>query len=165
MRSKEEKETGNKPTTLQEKCCILLKPRMGFPGGSAIKNPPANAGDLGLIPGSDLGKILGKIPWRRKWQPTPVLLSLGNPNDRRAWWATVYGVAKESDTTEPLNNNNRATNVTCHVCNKTIFSSPITGLLVFVWGGGLMATVSGMWHLSSPSWYRTSIPCSGSSES
>ena len=25
---------------------------MGFPGGSAVKNPPANAGDEGLIPGS-----------------------------------------------------------------------------------------------------------------
>ena len=26
----------------------------GFPGGSMVKNPPANAGDTGLI--SDLGK-------------------------------------------------------------------------------------------------------------
>ena len=25
---------------------------MDFPGGSAIKNPPANAGDVGSIPGS-----------------------------------------------------------------------------------------------------------------
>ena len=25
---------------------------MGFPGGSVVKNPPANAGDVGLIPGS-----------------------------------------------------------------------------------------------------------------
>ena len=42
-----------------------------FSGGfrPEIKNPPANAGDarnVGSIPGS------GKIPWRRKWQPTPV---------------------------------------------------------------------------------------------
>ena len=36
-----------------------------------VKNLPANArnaGDTGLIPGS------GKIPWRRKWQPTSVFL-------------------------------------------------------------------------------------------
>ena len=26
--------------------------RLGFPGGSAVKNPLANAGDMGLIPGS-----------------------------------------------------------------------------------------------------------------
>ena len=32
-----------------------------------VKNPPAKAGDMGLIPGL-------KIPWRRNWQPTPVFL-------------------------------------------------------------------------------------------
>ena len=31
---------------------------MGFPGGSVVKNPPINAGDLGLIPG--LGRSLGE---------------------------------------------------------------------------------------------------------
>ena len=43
---------------------------MGFLGGSAIKNPPANAGDIrdGFDP------LVGKIPWRRVWQPTPVFL-------------------------------------------------------------------------------------------
>ena len=40
-----------------------------------------------------------KIPWRRKWQPTPVFL-LGKSNrQRRARPATVHGVLKESDTT------------------------------------------------------------------
>ena len=37
---------------------------------------------------------VGKIPWKRKWQPTPVFL-LENPMDRGAWWATVHGVTKE----------------------------------------------------------------------
>ena len=47
-----------------------------------------------------------KIPWRRKWQPTPVFLP-GNSMDRGARWAHgVHGVAKESDTTEQLKNNN-----------------------------------------------------------
>ena len=32
---------------------------------------------------------------------------LENPMDRGAWWATVHGVARESDTTEWLNNNNK----------------------------------------------------------
>ena len=26
---------------------------MGFPGGAVVKNPPANAGNIGLIPGSE----------------------------------------------------------------------------------------------------------------
>ena len=39
---------------------------------------------------------IAKIPWRRKWQPTPVIL-LGNTMDRGAEQTTVLGVA-ESDT-------------------------------------------------------------------
>ena len=37
-------------------------------GGSDSKESAWNAGDMGLIPG------FGKIPWRRKWQPTPIFL-------------------------------------------------------------------------------------------
>ena len=40
-----------------------------------------------------------KIPWRRKCNPLQYSW-LENPMDRGAWWATVYGVTKESDTTE-----------------------------------------------------------------
>ena len=40
-----------------------------FPGGSAVKNLPTNAGDTG-----DVGSIPGQELWSRKWQPTPALL-------------------------------------------------------------------------------------------
>ena len=40
----------------------------GFPGGSDGKESACNVGDLGLTPG------LGRFPWSRKWQPTPVFL-------------------------------------------------------------------------------------------
>ena len=40
----------------------------GFPSGSVVKDPPANAGDPGFDP------WVRKIPWRRKWQSTPVFL-------------------------------------------------------------------------------------------
>ena len=36
---------------------------------------------------------LGKIPWRRKWQPTPLFLP-GKSHGQRAWQATVHGVTK-----------------------------------------------------------------------
>ena len=47
---------------------ILGLPVKGFPGGSVVKNPPANVGDTGLIPGS------GRCPGGEKWQPTAVFL-------------------------------------------------------------------------------------------
>ena len=52
-----------------------------------IKNPPANAGDAGLIPGS------GRCPGRGNG--TSLQYScLENAMDREAWWATVHGIAK-----------------------------------------------------------------------
>ena len=49
-------------------------------------------GDTGSIPG------LGRSP--RQGNGNPLQYScLKNPMDRKAWWATVYGVAKESDKT------------------------------------------------------------------
>ena len=60
---------------------------MGFPGGSVVKNPPANAGDAGSIPGS------GRSPGEGNGNPLQYS-SLGNPMDRGAWQATVLGVAK-----------------------------------------------------------------------
>ena len=54
--------------------CHLIR---GFPGGSAVKNLPASAGDLGLIPGS------GRSP--REGTGNPLQYScLGNPMDRGA---------------------------------------------------------------------------------
>ena len=64
---------------------------IGFPGGSVVKNPPANAGDAGLIPGP------GRSPREGKGNPLHYSC-LGNPMDRRVWQATVLGVTKESDT-------------------------------------------------------------------
>ena len=37
-----------------------------------VKNLPANEGDAGDT--SSVSPLVGKIPWRRKWQPTPVFL-------------------------------------------------------------------------------------------
>ena len=37
--------------------------------------------------------ICMRIPWRRKWEPTPVFLP-GEFHGQGAWWAIVHGVAK-----------------------------------------------------------------------
>ena len=49
------------------------------PGGSGVKNPPANAGDMGSIPGS------GISPGEGNGNPLQDSC-LGNPMDRGAWW-------------------------------------------------------------------------------
>ena len=61
--------------------------RLGFPGGSVVKNLPANAGDLSLIPG------LGKSPGEGNGNPLQYS-HLDNPMDRGTWQATVHGIAK-----------------------------------------------------------------------
>ena len=69
-----------------------------FPGGKVVKNPPANAGyagDRGSIPGQ------GRSPGGGHGNPLQYSW-LQNSMDRGAWWATVHGVAKESDMTEQL---------------------------------------------------------------
>ena len=57
-----------------------------------VKNPPANAGDMGLIPGS------GRFPGEGNGNPF-LCSCLGNLMDRGAWQAAVHGVEKESDMT------------------------------------------------------------------
>ena len=54
-----------------------------------VKTLPASVGDLRE---TDLPWV-EKIPWRRKWQPTPVFLP-GKSCGQRAWWATGHGFAK-----------------------------------------------------------------------
>ena len=36
---------------------------------------------------------IGKMPWRRAWQPTPVFLPGESPG-QRTWWAVVHRIAK-----------------------------------------------------------------------
>ena len=73
---------------------------MDFPGGSVVKKLPANVGDAGLIPGS------GRSPGNGNGIPLQYSC-LGNPMNRGVWQATVHGVAKESEMTYRLNNNNK----------------------------------------------------------
>jgi len=64
----------------------------GFPGGSVVKNPPANAGDLGLNP------WVGNIPWRRKQQLSPAFLP-GKSHGQRNLVGYSSWLCKELDMT------------------------------------------------------------------
>ena len=65
---------------------------MGFPDGSVVNNPSANARDAGLIP------RLGRCPGERNGNLVQYSC-LESPIDRGAWPATVHGVSKEPDMT------------------------------------------------------------------
>ena len=65
---------------------------MGFPGGSDDKESTCSAGDLNSFPG------LGRSPGERNGYPLQYSC-LKNSMDRGVWWATVHGVAKNSNET------------------------------------------------------------------
>ena len=68
---------------------------MGFPGGSEVKASTWNAGDPGFDP------WVGKIPWRRQWHPTPVLLPGESHGGRSLVGCSPWGL-EELDTIERL---------------------------------------------------------------
>ena len=78
--------------------CHLLSV-WGFPGGPGGKE---TAYQYRRHKKSEFDPWVGKIPWRRKWQPTPVLLALKLP------WTEELGAGyypwgrKELGTTEQL---------------------------------------------------------------
>ena len=62
----------------------------GFPGGSVVKSPPANAGDVG-----DSGLIPRLTSSLEAGHDHPLQYScLENPMDRGAWWVTGHRVTK-----------------------------------------------------------------------
>ena len=67
----------------------------GFPGSLVSKESICSAGDPSSIPG------FGKIPWRRKWKPTPVFLPGESHGQRCLVGYSPWG-HKESDMTEQL---------------------------------------------------------------
>ena len=66
-----------------------------------VKNPSANAGDEGDTEELRFDPRVGKIPWRREWQPTPEFLPGKSHGQRSLVGYNPWG-HKESDTTELL---------------------------------------------------------------
>ena len=82
--------TDHQPDTSSNGIFICLRSPGGFPGGSVVKNLPANAGDTGgagSISGSGISLEGGNgNPLQYSW--------LENFMDSRAWQAIVHGVTK-----------------------------------------------------------------------
>ena len=63
---------------------------LGFPGGA---NGKESAYQCRRCKGCRFDPWFGKIPWRRKWHPTPVTLPWKS-HGQRIWWSIVYGLQK-----------------------------------------------------------------------
>ena len=94
-----------------------------FLGGSVVKNPSANAGDSGSIPG------LGRFPGGGHGNPLQYSC-LENPMDRGAWRATVHGVT-ESDVTEELTTSNSVPSIR-HILQRMREKSRLRDLLALL---------------------------------
>ena len=70
--------------------------QVGFVGGSEVKNPSASGGDTGDV---GFNPWVGKIPWSRKQQLTPVFLPGESHGQRSLAGYSPWG-HKEFDTTE-----------------------------------------------------------------
>ena len=62
---------------------------MGFPGGTSGKEPTCQCGDMR----GRFNPWVGKIPWRKAWQPTLVFLS-------GEYWTEEPVLDKQLDATE-----------------------------------------------------------------
>ena len=98
----------------------LQCPKGCFPGGSAVKNQPADAGDAGdmaSIPGS------GRSPWRSEWKPTPVFLPGGSHGQRSLAGYSPCG-HEQLDTTEHAHARPRGRSNPCHIQGGSPVSQP-----------------------------------------
>ena len=64
----------------------------GFPGGASGKEPTCQCKRL---KGLGFNPWVGKIPWRREWQPTPVFLPGESHGQRRLAVHRVHRVTKD----------------------------------------------------------------------
>ena len=94
----------------------------GFPGVLMVKNPPANAGDIG-----DMGSIpgLGTSPGGGHGDPLQYSC-LENPMDRGAWWAIVHGVTNIQKQLKQLSTH------ACSGMTETLWMSHFLRVLVFI---------------------------------
>ena len=81
---------------------------LGFSGDSVVKNPPANAGDVGSIP------QLGRSPGKGNGNPLQYSC-LGNAMGKGAGLATVHGVIRAGNNLATKQQHNKSM-----ICNRNI---------------------------------------------
>ena len=119
----------------------MINETWDFPGGSDSKSVCLQCGR----PGFDTW--VGKIPWRRIWQPTPVFL-LGKSHGQRSLVGYSLWGCKESDMTERLHFNK----ILCYLCVIEDMKAMKQYMHL-----GLWRNVCGNWHDSVNNNYYKSL--------
>ena len=91
---------------------FIIEHRKGFPGGTSGKESACQCRrHKGYVLNPGFKPWVWKIPWRRKWQPTPVFLPGKFHGQRSLAGYSPWG-RKESDTTEAEHTTDTHTNWT-----------------------------------------------------
>ena len=126
--------------TWSSSLCIIWVQMIPLPGGSDSKESACNAGASRVL---SLGRV-GKIPWRTKWQPTPVFLPGKSYGQRSLEGYSPWG-CKALDMTERLNNNNNNRLTVCSLAT----SSVVLGAIALVPSFLLITLRKVTWHTHS----------------
>ena len=113
------------------------------------KGHACNAGDLQE---TDFSPWIEKIPWRRKWQPAPIILP-GNPRGQRSLAGYSPWDCKELDRTERLNNNREGTCLQGHRVLGRVCAGPPSC------GAGWGALLSSRLKYQPQFWVGVSLWC------
>ena len=103
------------PSTGSPCSCLTMLCSAASQVALAVKNLPANVRDAKRL---RFDPWLGKIPWGRKWQPTPVFLPGKFHRQRSLAGYSPWG-HRESDTTEQLS---RPQEMSSQLCQSAFFS-------------------------------------------
>ena len=103
-----------------------LRLSLSFPSGAVGKNPPANGRSYTFSP------WVGKIPWGRKWQPTPVFSPIKFHGQRSLVGYSSRG-CKKSDTIE--HTHEPASPGASHFVNWNISSFAGNSYPMLIWQG------------------------------
>ena len=124
-----------------------------------VKTLPPSAGDSGFNP------WMGKVSWRRQWQPTPVFLP-GECHEQRRLVATVYGVAKSQTqlSNQADTHTHTHTHTHAHTQGSELTSSPLRSrrLTLLCVSQSLLSSASrALWSLSILPWTSGRPPAGG----
>ena len=93
---RQEQDVGSQKSLSRQDENMSSSQGVGFPGGTSGKEPSCQSRGCKRC---RFNPWIGKIPWKRKWQPTPVFLP-GKSHGQRNLASYSPRVCKESNTTE-----------------------------------------------------------------